>query len=109
MAARLYHFLERSSNPSFTLIHTVESKYFTLIMLAVVVANTTVMIFETYDEYMEQYRSFFLVSERIFLCIYIAECSLKIWVSDQRLEGGISRVERSSFMAVDPSQHTRLQ
>ena len=51
-------------------------------MLAVVVANTTVMIFETYDAYIEQYKSFFLVSERIFLCIYMVECSLKLWVRD---------------------------
>ena len=95
VAARLYHFLERSSNASFTLIHAVESKYFTLIMLAVVVANTTVMIFETYDEYIEQYKSFFLVSERIFLCIYVVECSLKLWVGD-RAGGSVARWESAS-------------
>jgi hypothetical protein len=77
MAARLYRFLGQNSC---TLINVVESKYFTLVMLAVIVSNTVVMIFETYDFYYQKYHSFFLLSERIYLCIYIIECCLKIWV-----------------------------
>jgi hypothetical protein len=80
MAARLYRFLGENSSPSCTLINVVESKYFTLVMLVVIVTNTVVMIFETYDFYYQKYNSFFLLSERIYLCIYIIECCLKIWV-----------------------------
>ncbi len=76
MAARFYQFLDQNS----TLIHIVESKYFTIIMLIVVVSNTFVMIFETYDLHYHKYNSFFLLTEKIYLCIYIIECSLKLWV-----------------------------
>jgi hypothetical protein len=76
MAARFYQFLNRNS----TLIHVVESKYFTIFMLIVIVSNTFVMIFETYDLHYHKYNSFFLLTEKIYLCIYIIECSLKLWV-----------------------------
>lgn len=80
MAARLYNFLGRNSNRSDLLTNIVESKYFTLVMLVIIVSNTIVMIFETYDIYYQKYFSFFLLSERIYLCIYIIECCLKLWV-----------------------------
>lgn len=80
MAARFYKFLGQNSSPSCTLTNVVESKYFTLIMLVVIVTNTIVMIFETYEVYYQKYHSFFLLCERIYLCIYIIECCLKIWV-----------------------------
>jgi hypothetical protein len=76
MAARFYQFLGQNSR----LINLVESKYFTIIMLIVIVSNTFVMIFETYDFYYQKYNSFFLLTEKIYLCIYIIECSLKLWV-----------------------------
>jgi hypothetical protein len=80
MAARFHKFLGQYPNPSCTLINIVASQYFTLIMLAVVVSNTIVMIFETYDSYYQKYNSFFLLSEKIYLCIYIIEFCLKLWV-----------------------------
>ena len=76
MAARLYPFLEQNSR----LLHLVESEYFTITMLIVIVSNTCVMIFETYDFYYQKYNAFFLLTEKIYLGIYIIECSLKLWV-----------------------------
>jgi hypothetical protein len=76
MAARFYEFLGQNS----TLINIIESKYLTIIMLIVVISNTFVMIFETYDLQYQKYNSFFLITEKIYLCIYIIECSLKLWV-----------------------------
>ncbi|CAF0806841.1 unnamed protein product [Adineta steineri] len=84
MAARLHKFLDQYSSSICTLNNVVESKYFTLIMLAVILSNTVVMIFETYDFYYQKYYSFFLLCERIYLCIYIIECCLKIWVFSWR-------------------------
>ena len=80
MAARLYKFIGPNGNAAYSLLSIVESKYFTLIMLAVVMSNTVVMIFETYDDYYKEYHSFFLISERIYLCLYIIECCLKLSV-----------------------------
>ena len=80
MAVRSHRFLEQNSSPSCTLIHIIESKYFTFLMLVVIVSNTILMIFETYDNYYQKYHLFFLVSEKIYLCIYIIECCLKLWV-----------------------------
>lgn len=76
MAVRFYKFLNQNS----TLINLVESKYFTLIMLIVVVSNTFVMIFETYDLHYHKYNTFYLITEKIYLCIYIIEFLLKLWV-----------------------------
>ena len=84
MAARLHRFVGSNVRPSCTLTSIVESKYFTLIMLAVVVSNTIVMIFETYDDYYQEHYRFFLIAERIYLCIYIVECCLKLWVGEKR-------------------------
>lgn len=84
MAARLHRFVGSNVRPSCTLTSIVESKYFTLIMLAVVVSNTIVMIFETYDDYFQEYYRFFLIAERIYLCIYIVECCFKLWVGAKR-------------------------
>ena len=52
-------------------------------MLIVVIFNTLVMIFETYDYHYQKYNSFFLLTEKIFICIYIIECSLKLWVGEE--------------------------
>ena len=84
MAARFYKFLGQNSSQSCTLNSIVESKYFTLIMLAVVLSNTIVMIFETYDDIYQKYNSLFLLLEKIYLCIYIIECCLKLWVGKKR-------------------------
>lgn len=80
MAARIHRFLNNDSSSSCTLIHIVEAKYFTLIMLAIIVSNTVIMILETYDSYYQKYDVFFLVSEKVYLCIYVVECCLKLWV-----------------------------
>ena len=82
MAARIRQYLSQLTLFSCTLLDVVESKYFTLFMLAVVLCNTIVMIFETYDFYYHKYHSFFLLSEKIFLCIYMIEFCMKIWVGD---------------------------
>jgi hypothetical protein len=82
MAARLHRFPDQNASPSCTLNNLIESKYFTLFMLVVVVSNTILMIFETYDNYYQKYHSFFLVSEKIYLCIYITECCLKLSVDE---------------------------
>ena len=42
------------------------------------------MIFETYDKYYQKYNLFFLISEKIYLCIYIVECCLKLWVDKEK-------------------------
>jgi hypothetical protein len=55
MAARLHKFPDQNASPSCTLNNLIESKYFTLIMLVVVVSNTILMIFETYDNYHQKY------------------------------------------------------
>jgi len=81
MAARFYEFLGQNS----TLINIIESKYLTIIMLIVVISNTFVMIFETYDLQYHKYNSFFLITEKIYLCIYIIECSLKLWVDYNKI------------------------
>ena len=86
MAARFYNFLSADSDSSCTLLGLVESHYFTLVMLAVVLSNTVVMIFETYDSFYDEHLSFFIVAERIYLTIYIVECGLKLWVSLRILE-----------------------
>ncbi|CAF2512139.1 unnamed protein product [Rotaria sp. Silwood2] len=82
MAARIYKFLDHNSYSSCTLIRTVESKYFTIIMLSIIGSNTIVMILETYDSYYQKYHSFFLLLEKIYLCIYIIEFCFKLWVVD---------------------------
>ncbi|CAF0885093.1 unnamed protein product [Rotaria sordida] len=84
MAARIYKFLDHNSYSSSTLIRIVESKYFTLIMLGVIVSNTIVMILETYDSYHQKYHSVFLLLEKIYLCIYTIECCFKLWVYSWR-------------------------
>ena len=80
MAARFYGFLSADSDSSCTLLGVVESQYFTLAMLAVVLSNTIVMIFETYDTFYEEHHSLFIIAERIYLSIYVIECGLKLWV-----------------------------
>jgi len=76
MAARLHQFFD----PNSRLANLIESKYLRIIMLLVVLSNTCVMIFETYDYYYQTYNSFFLLIEKIYICIYILECCLKLWV-----------------------------
>lgn len=80
MAAQVYPFLEQNSR----LFHLVESKYFTITMLIVIVSNTCVMIAETYDYYYQKYNFFFLLIEKVYLTIYIVECALKLWVERTR-------------------------
>ncbi len=80
MAARFYQFLGQNSG----LINFVESKYFTITMLIVIVSNTFVMIFETYDFYYQKYNSFFLLIEKIYLCIYLIECSLELSADEEK-------------------------
>lgn len=75
-AARVHSFLEQNSK----LFHLVESKYFTITMLIVVLSNTCVMIAETYDYYYQKYNTFFLLIEKIYLIVYIIEFLLKLWV-----------------------------
>lgn len=85
MAARIHTFLYHDSLRSSTLFRIVESKYFTFIMLTVILTNTLVMILETYDSYRQKFYTFFLVSEKIYVCIYIIECGIKLWVGRQYL------------------------
>lgn len=87
--ARVYPFLEQNSR----LFHFVESKYFTITMLIVVLSNTCVMIAETYDYYYHRYNTFFLLIEKIYLMIYIVECSLKFWVESRAIRReGLTRI-----------------
>ena len=62
----------------------VESRYAKLFMLIVVLSNTIVMIFETYDSYYRKYQFYFLAFERIYLCLYTIEACLKLWVNNMR-------------------------
>ncbi|CAM4793631.1 unnamed protein product [Rotaria magnacalcarata] len=84
MAARIHRFLDRNTYSSSKLIHVVESKYFTLFLVATIISNTFLMILETYDSYYKKFHSFFLISEKIYLCIYIIECCFKLWVYSWR-------------------------
>lgn len=77
MAVQFYKFFNQNS----TLINFIQSKYFTIIMLFVVMSNTVIMIFETYELHYQQYYTFYRIGEKIYLCIYIIEFLLKFWVN----------------------------
>lgn len=80
MAAQIHKFLDPNFYSSCRVNLIVESKYFTIIMLVVIISNTCIMILETYDSYYKKYLTFFLVLEKIYLFIYIIECCLKLFV-----------------------------
>ncbi|CAF3770550.1 unnamed protein product [Rotaria socialis] len=98
MAARIHRFLDRNSYSSPKLIHVVESKYFTLFLVAVIISNTFLMILETYDSYYKKFHSFFLISEKIYLCIYIIECCFKLWVGKTQVFSDDVKIELTHFV-----------